>query len=224
MMLFGMKAEEMEKSNGLEGCKASAVAAPKAIRPSFPPLFLPPGFFWPPHSAFPLFVPSMRPPSMWLPRPLHMGPSSQAPDDDHHLSKPSNPKTKQTSPSVGRHLFDCNHCHKTYDTTAAFHQHLRTHTHGCECPVCGKTFSRHWLLQGHIRTHTGEKPFKCPICAKSFADKSNLRAHIQIHSGVKPFKCRRCGKSFALKSYLSKHEESACFKPGAAIPLAGFQL
>lgn len=181
MMLFGMKAEhETDKPmTVVDDCKESTVAMPKAIRPSFPPLFLPSSLFWPPHSAFPLFVPSMRPPSMWLPRPLHMGPmstmgtigtmgvveSQTAADNDQSKTPPwTSKQTKQTSPSVeDRHLFDCTHCHKTYDTSTAFHQHLRTHASGCQCPVCGKTFSRHWLLQGHIRTHTGEKPFKCTL-------------------------------------------------------------
>lgn len=121
----------------------------------------------------------------------------------------------------------CEVCHKMFNNTGNFYQHMRNHSgyKPCVCQVCGKGFTQTTNLNNHMRIHTGnisrrkrkyeisykffvmvgEKPFKCSYCSKAFTQLGNLNSHIRLHTNERPFKCHFCNKAFVQSGSLSAH-------------------
>ncbi|XP_067878150.1 zinc finger and SCAN domain-containing protein 21-like [Heterodontus francisci] len=76
------------------------------------------------------------------------------------------------------------------------------------CSVCGISFDGSASFTRHQRTHRGEKPFECSDCGKSFKDWVHLAQHQQVHTGESPFKCPVCGKCYNDLSNFSLHQRT----------------
>jgi len=102
-------------------------------------------------------------------------------------------------------LYQCEHCHKTFLTSASLTSHRWQHTKPFQCEQCNQRFASKGNLVIHRRRHTGEKPFGCHLCDSKFSTKGNLKRHTQTHSGIKPWACNLCEGRFTEKKSLKIH-------------------
>ena len=78
-------------------------------------------------------------------------------------------------------LYQCEHCHKTFLTSASLTSHRLQHTKPFQCEQCNQRFASKGNLVIHRRRHIGEKPFGCHLCDSKFSTKGNLKRHTQTH-------------------------------------------
>jgi len=102
-------------------------------------------------------------------------------------------------------LYQCEHCHKPFITSASLTSHRWQHTKPFQCEQCNQRFASKGNLVIHRRRHTGEKPYGCHLCDAKFSTKGNLKRHIQTHSGIKPWACDQCDGRFTEKKSLKIH-------------------
>jgi len=102
-------------------------------------------------------------------------------------------------------LYQCEHCHKTFVTSASLTSHRWQHTKPFQCEQCKQRFASKGNLVIHRRRHTGEKPYACHLCDSKFSTKGNLKRHTQTHSGIKPWACNLCEGRFTEKKSLKIH-------------------
>lgn len=102
-------------------------------------------------------------------------------------------------------LYQCEHCHKTFLTSASLTSHRWQHTKPFQCEQCKQRFASKGNLVIHRRRHTGEKPYACHLCDSKFSTKGNLKRHTQTHSGIKPWACNLCEGRFTEKKSLKIH-------------------
>jgi len=102
-------------------------------------------------------------------------------------------------------LYQCEHCHKTFVTSASLTSHRWQHTKPFQCEQCKQRFASKGNLVIHRRRHTGEKPYACHLCESKFSTKGNLKRHTQTHSGIKPWACNLCEGRFTEKKSLKIH-------------------
>jgi len=102
-------------------------------------------------------------------------------------------------------LYQCEHCHKTFLTSASLTSHRWQHTKPFQCEQCNQRFASKGNLVIHRRRHTGEKPYGCHLCDSKFSTKGNLKRHTQTHSGIKPWACNQCDGRFTEKKSLKIH-------------------
>eukprot|EP00092_Neocalanus_flemingeri_P006470 GFUD01006974.1.p1 GENE.GFUD01006974.1~~GFUD01006974.1.p1 ORF type:complete len:703 (-),score=133.76 GFUD01006974.1:54-2162(-) len=115
-------------------------------------------------------------------------------------------KISRTNPDgTAETLYQCEHCHKTFITSASLTSHRWQHTKPFQCEQCKQRFASKGNLVIHRRRHTGEKPFGCHMCDSKFSTKGNLKRHTQTHSGIKPWACNQCEGRFTEKKSLKIH-------------------
>jgi len=115
-------------------------------------------------------------------------------------------KVSRTNPDgTVETLYQCEHCHKTFLTSASLTSHRWQHTKPFQCEQCNQRFASKGNLVIHRRRHTGEKPFGCHLCDSKFSTKGNLKRHTQTHSGIKPWACNLCEGRFTEKKSLKIH-------------------
>jgi len=102
-------------------------------------------------------------------------------------------------------LYQCEHCHKPFITSASLTSHRWQHTKPFQCEQCNQRFASKGNLVIHRRRHTGEKPYGCHLCDSKFSTKGNLKRHTQTHSGIKPWACNQCEGRFTEKKSLKIH-------------------
>ena len=78
-------------------------------------------------------------------------------------------------------LYQCEHCHKTFLTSASLTSHRLQPTKPFQCEQCNQRFASKGNLVIHRRRHIGEKPFGCHLCDSKFSTKGNLKRHTQTH-------------------------------------------
>jgi uncharacterized Zn-finger protein len=109
--------------------------------------------------------------------------------------------------------FECEVCHKRFQSQSYLNSHSYTHTdvRNHKCDKCENSFKSVNSLRAHIASvHTTERPFVCDFCGIAFKAKSDLGMHVKRHMGDKRFECKVCGKRFFestdLKDHLDTHE------------------
>ena len=78
-------------------------------------------------------------------------------------------------------LYQCEHCHKTFLTSASLTSHRLQHTKPFQCEQCNQRFASKSNLVIHRRRHIGEKPFGCHLCDSKCSTKGSLKRHTQTH-------------------------------------------
>uniref|UniRef100_A0A8C5WKM3 Zinc finger protein 770 n=1 Tax=Leptobrachium leishanense TaxID=445787 RepID=A0A8C5WKM3_9ANUR len=73
------------------------------------------------------------------------------------------------------------------------------------CDICHKQFETPSKLTRHYLTHTGQKPFQCQDCGKTFRQGVHLQRHKVTH--VQPFQCHLCHRNFKTMQTFSKHQQ-----------------
>ncbi|XP_050430855.1 zinc finger protein 761-like [Adelges cooleyi] len=133
----------------------------------------------------------------------------------------SNQKASKKINETSKQLrsFQCNYCHKSYNTKRQIELHIvqdhksTLNNISLQKPQQRKrfteefkSFSQKGNLKIHNRLHTEKKSYKCSICLKLFSLICNLKQHQRVHTGEKPYKCDVCLKSFLSKIELVRHK------------------
>ncbi|XP_030067600.1 zinc finger protein 569 isoform X2 [Microcaecilia unicolor] len=89
---------------------------------------------------------------------------------------------QETTP-MGRSLFKCNVCYRSfpYESSLIVHQQTHINENKYQCYENGKQFSQRTSLMGHIRMHTGEMPYQYGRCGRYFQQQSNLIYHMRSY-------------------------------------------
>ncbi|XP_048346896.1 zinc finger protein 135-like [Sphaerodactylus townsendi] len=118
-------------------------------------------------------------------------------------------KRLKTSHS-GKEPYECPECGESFQTSASFTKHRRTHTNEIrfQCPACDRSYIKQRYLVKHLITaHSGAYLSKCPDCGKSFLGEGDLSMHqTKIHGGGGFHQCLDCGKCYQEKLSLISHQ------------------
>ncbi|XP_050351972.1 zinc finger protein 25-like [Nymphalis io] len=144
-------------------------------------------------------------------------------DDKHSDLKKSKPKKsnnlakKQKKKYINRRkpkkgIFECDYCHKQFDTKSSIRRHMYLHLHfkTYPCKQCKKVFHKQLYLSAHItRQHPNwEQHYMCNVCDKPFLLKENLAVHLASHTSLETmFKCIYCKEKFSHQNDLVNHEK-----------------
>ncbi|XP_070587412.1 zinc finger protein 585A-like [Erythrolamprus reginae] len=136
---------------------------------------------------------------------------------------------------VGKKLYKCPECEKSFPALKSLEKHKKFHQRAKlnsssqqapdrrekTCSECGKFFDRMSHLRRHQRVHTGENPYKCPKCEQTFMWHATFQRHVKGHKNQKPKppvpsvsvsqdkaagnECLECGKTFRQHWDLVRH-------------------
>lgn len=128
--------------------------------------------------------------------------------DTSPLRMTTNDFEKQNNSSDGKSSFQCDICHKYYNTRGSLNMHMRIHSgeRPWQCQICGKDFSYKSNMKRHMLVHS-QKLFHCVVCSKSFRHRNYLNIHMRVHTGEKPYRCEKCDGTFKHPSNFKKHVE-----------------
>lgn len=104
-----------------------------------------------------------------------------------NASRPNDFNLKSAPPPIESHLFECNICHKKYQSKKGLSSHTKIHK----------------STSGRFR-----KPFVCDVCGLKFAQKSDADEHQFVHWNEKRWDCSQCKRQFGLESFLRCHERT----------------
>lgn len=110
-------------------------------------------------------------------------------------------------------LFQCEICHKKFQTVPLLKKHRRIHTASDRlygCSSCSKAYSSRGSLRLHVETkHNGRKPIpcKCKICGRMLKSNSNLVVHMRSH-GERSLECSVCGWRTKTRNCLRSHMDT----------------
>lgn len=110
-------------------------------------------------------------------------------------------------------MYRCNQCLEQFPKLNDFRVH-ECPLGKDQCEHCDKTFATTKALENHMKTHDitefrlpGQEVFVCDICSTEFATQKSLRLHARMHMPVKSrhvdapegtdedtFDCDECGK------------------------------
>ena len=135
------------------------------------------------------------------------------------------PKAQYPRNTDSKGPYQCDVCHKIYNSKDSIkrHRHKLTHTgeKPYKCELCGKCFGQNGNLRRHSLVHKFHRPFQCPLCSKSFRSKEDLRIHSKRHTGKKPFLCQYCGRAFTQSGHMRRHEKTHTFQDGHKCDICG---
>ncbi|KAJ6645542.1 Zinc finger protein [Pseudolycoriella hygida] len=103
----------------------------------------------------------------------------------------------------------CTECAERFSTNEELLRHKIVHKKSFDCDVCHKTFQSRFRLKVHYPMHMEVKPYLCEICSRPFARATNLRRHRYTHVTEKKYICDSCGKGFPAKFLLRLHMTKA---------------
>lgn len=77
--------------------------------------------------------------------------------------------------------FECDICHKRYQTKAVLKKHWKTHGLNLPflCTKCKRGFETKDILDKHSKLHLGYRPFSCQLCTNSFSEEGSLKIHMK---------------------------------------------
>jgi len=112
----------------------------------------------------------------------------------------------------GEPAVKCDQCDQTFNTRAAYSQHMNVHNKKHECQECEKCFGNQRNLERHEKMHNGVKDFQCACCAKSYTSLRSLQKHMEIKHKVtdgkkQAFSCDQCDRSYTRDEYLQRHRK-----------------
>nr|XP_033819157.1 zinc finger protein Xfin-like isoform X2 [Geotrypetes seraphini] len=121
---------------------------------------------------------------------------------------------QETTP-MGRSLFKCNICYRsfTYESSLIVHQQIHINENKYQYYENGKQFSQHTSLMGHIRGHTGETPYQYGRYGRYFQQQSNLTHHMRSHVEQYPPDYKRYREGNGHQGTLKNDQRSVKMEP-----------
>ena len=109
--------------------------------------------------------------------------------------------------SRNNNQYECNFCHKTFNSHYLLTRHKKTHGEEAQCPVCFKVYKNRQSLRSHVaEQHDGKTTtYVCDYCHRKFPFLCRLERHYVYHRGNKSFQCKTCSVRFYVKEQLQKH-------------------
>ncbi|XP_045766397.1 zinc finger protein 479-like isoform X1 [Maniola jurtina] len=109
-------------------------------------------------------------------------------------------------------VFQCDYCHKQFDTKSSIRRHMYLHldVKKFPCGNCKKVFRKQLYLSAHItRQHPDwDQHYMCNLCDKPFLLRENLMVHMASHTNTETmFKCIYCKEKFLEQIDLIQHEK-----------------